>query len=82
MNYTFILGPTNAVPGLWVLANNNGFICGSAATNTIYGVVEVDNIPTNGVQFWISGTNGTPGNTNYMQRLPVCEHRGHELCVA
>jgi alpha-tubulin suppressor-like RCC1 family protein/subtilisin-like proprotein convertase family protein len=71
-NYTAILGPTNssptnALPGLWVLADNNGFICHSPATNRIYGVVEVSDIPTNGVQFWISGTNWTPGESNLLQ---------------
>ncbi len=47
--YTAILAdqssPTNALPGLWVLADNNGYICGSPATNRIYGVVEVNDIP-------------------------------------
>jgi subtilisin-like proprotein convertase family protein len=66
-NYTAILSPTNAIPGLWVLADNNGFIYGSPATNRMYGVVEVNDIPTNGVQFWISGTNWTPGITNVLQ---------------
>ena len=61
--YTGMLGATNAQPGLWVLANDNGFICDSTATNKFYGVAEVDTIQTNGVQFWISATN-TPGTTN------------------
>jgi len=61
-NYTFIRGNTNA-PGLWTLADNNGFICGSTTNSPVYGVVEVDDIQTNGVQFWISVTN-TPGTTN------------------
>ena len=65
-NYTLILSPTNAYPGLWALADKNGFICGSAATNQVFGVVEVPIIPTNGVQLWICGTNGT-GATNYLQ---------------
>ncbi len=54
---------TNAMSGLWALANNNGFICGSPATNKIYGVVEVNNIQTNGVQFWISVTNSPARRT-------------------
>jgi subtilisin-like proprotein convertase family protein len=62
-DYAFMRGDTNLPSGLWVLANNDGFVCGSAATNTVYGVVEVDQIQTNGVQFWISVTN-TPGTTN------------------
>ena len=62
-NYTFILSNTNT-PGLWTLANNNGFTCDNPAkTNKVYALVEVDNIQTNGVQFWISATN-TPGTTN------------------
>ena len=36
-------------------------------TLPIYGVVEVTTIPTNGVQFWVSGTNWTPGITNVLQ---------------
>jgi subtilisin-like proprotein convertase family protein len=62
-DYTFMLGDTNNPTGLWVLADTNGFVCGSTNTNTVYGVVEVDQIQTNGVQFWISVTN-TPGTTN------------------
>ncbi len=62
-NYTGMLGETNLHAGLWVLATTNGFISGSATTNKFYGVVEVNNIQTNGVQFWISVTN-TPGTTN------------------
>lgn len=61
-NYTFMLGDTNQA-GLWTLADNNGFTCGSTATNVVYGVVEVDGLQPNGVQFWISVTN-TPGTTN------------------
>ena len=61
------MSPTNTEPGLWSLADTNGFICNSPSTNLVYGVVEVTSIPTNGVQFWISGTNWTPGNTNTLQ---------------
>jgi alpha-tubulin suppressor-like RCC1 family protein/subtilisin-like proprotein convertase family protein len=64
-NYTLVFGPTNylysptnSYPGLWALADNNGFVCGApTATNIVYGVVEVTNLQTNGVQFWISVTN-------------------------
>ena len=38
---------------------------GGSPTNPIYGVVEVAGIPTNGVQFWVSGTNWT-GATNVL----------------
>ncbi len=65
--YVAIMGPTNAYPGLWQLKDNLGLTCDNPPTNPIYGVVEVNDIPTNGVQFWISGTNGTPGNTNVLQ---------------
>jgi subtilisin-like proprotein convertase family protein len=59
--YTAILGQTNAFPGLWVLENNsgadnNGVTCGVPPTNHVYGVVEVEEIQTNGVQLWISVT--------------------------
>jgi subtilisin-like proprotein convertase family protein len=62
-NYTFMFGGTNPPAGLWTLADTNGFVCGSTATNIVYGVAEVDDLQTNGVQFWISATN-TPGTTN------------------
>jgi subtilisin-like proprotein convertase family protein len=65
--FAAILGPTNAYPGLWSLEGNNRETCAAAPTNPIYGVVEVPVIPTNGVQFWISGTNWTPGLTNTLQ---------------
>ena len=57
-NYTGIMGVTNNPAGQWVLADNRGFIFGSAVTNYFYGVVEVPDIQTNGVQFWCSVTNG------------------------
>jgi subtilisin-like proprotein convertase family protein len=61
--FTFMFGNTNT-PGLWTLADNKGFTCDNPAkTNQVYGVVEVNDIQTNGVQFWISATN-TPGTTN------------------
>jgi subtilisin-like proprotein convertase family protein len=61
-NYTLMLGSTNA-PGLWTLANNNEVDCSGVIYSNIFGVVEVDNLQTNGVQFWISVTN-TPGTNN------------------
>lgn len=62
--FTFMYGETNLQAGLWTLADNNGFLCGApTVTNLVYGVVEVTNLQTNGVQFWISVTN-TPGTTN------------------
>lgn len=64
--YVAIMGPTNAYPGLWQLEDNLGLTCDNPPTNPIYGVVEVPMIPTNGVQFWFSGTNWT-GSTNYLQ---------------
>jgi choice-of-anchor C domain-containing protein len=64
-HFVAILGPTNAYPGLWKLYSNLGQTCGE--TNQMFGVVEVNEIPTNGVQFWISGTNGTPGDANILQ---------------
>ena len=63
-NFTFMFGTTNTRAGLWTLANNNGYVCNSAVSNTIYGVAEVDEIQTNGVQFWISVTNSLAGSTN------------------
>ena len=73
---TAILGPTNAFPGLWVLENNdgnnnNGVTCGVPPSNHIYGVVEVNDIQTNGVQFWISVTN-SPGTTNLLVSSNGC----------
>ena len=62
-HYVAIVTATNAESGLWVVANNNGLSCTTPATNIAYGVVEVNNLQTNGVQFWISVTN-TPGTTN------------------
>jgi len=61
--YTAIITATNALSGLWVVADNNGLSCTTPATNMAYGVVEVDALQTNGVQLWISVTN-TPGTTN------------------
>ena len=57
-NYTGILGATNRYAGLWTATDNRGFIYGSTTTNYFYGVVEVPDIQTNGVQFWFSVTNG------------------------
>jgi subtilisin-like proprotein convertase family protein len=69
--YTAIITATNALSGLWVLAANNGVSCTTPAANIAYGVVEVNNIQTNGVQFWISVTN-TPGTTNALVSSSGC----------
>jgi subtilisin-like proprotein convertase family protein len=69
-NYTFMFGITNQYAGLWALADNNGVMCGPA-TNIMYGVVEVTNLQTNGVQFWISVTN-VPGTTNLIMTNTGC----------
>ncbi len=62
--FTAMLGGTNLESGLWELANDAGAVCpATVTTNKTYGVVEVNDIQTNGVQFWISATN-TPGTTN------------------
>ena len=69
-NYLF--APTNSYPGLWALADNDGFVCGSPdVTNIVYGVVEVTNLQPNGVQFWISVTN-VPGQTNLIMTNSGC----------
>lgn len=59
--YVAILGPTNALPGLWVSLDNNGVNC-TGVTNAPFGVVEVDQLQTNGVQLWISVTNSVTNN--------------------
>ena len=69
-NFTFMLAPTNEYAGNWALANNDGIMCGPV-TNIIYGVVEVTNIQTNGVQFWVSITN-VPGTTNLLTTNTGC----------
>ncbi len=69
-NFTFILGSTNHYAGLWKLADGNGVAC-DFTTNLIYGVVEVTNLQTNGVQFWISVTN-VPGTTNIIMTNTGC----------
>ncbi len=56
-HYTAVLSATNGLPGLWTLLDNNGLTCTGAPTNKPFGVVEVNEIQTNGVQFWISVTN-------------------------
>ena len=69
-NYTFIQGATNVPSGLWVCANDNGFIQNAPGKmNIVYGVAEVDQIQTNGVQFWVSVTNSMPGGTNLLAGL-------------
>ena len=58
-HYVSILSPTNVQAGLWVLADNTGRYCGGPPPNRTYGVVEVNEIQTNGVQLWVSVTNST-----------------------
>ncbi len=70
-NYTLMLGATNTYPGLWVTANNKGIELCEPITNICYGVVEVTNLQTNGVQFWISVTN-VPGTTNLIMTNTGC----------
>ncbi|HTX21011.1 MAG TPA: LamG-like jellyroll fold domain-containing protein [Candidatus Aquilonibacter sp.] len=70
-HYVAIVTATNALSGLWVVADNNGVSCTTPATNTAYGVVEVDDLQTNGVQLWISVTN-TPGTTNSLVSSNGC----------
>jgi len=55
--YTLILGSTNTEAGLWTKAENNGTTCTVTFTNQAFGVVELNDIPTNGVQLWVSVTN-------------------------
>ena len=70
--FTTMLGGTNAESGLWLLADNNGHnSCNLPPTNQNYGVVEVNDIQTNGVQFWISVTNA-PGATNSITTTNGC----------
>ncbi len=69
-SYTLMLGSTNKYAGLWALADNSGIQCGPV-TNIVYGVVEVTNLQTNGVQFWISVTN-VPGTTNLIMTNTGC----------
>jgi len=72
-NYTFIRGTTNAPSGLWLCANNNGYTQNlPGTTNIIYGVVEVEQIQTNGVQLWVSATNSMPGGTNRIVSTNGC----------
>ena len=69
--YTTMLGSTNGQPGLWILADNTGHTCSLPLTNRNYGVVEVDQLQPNGVQFWISVTN-VPGTTNFVAGTNGC----------
>ncbi len=59
--FVAILGPTNVLPGLWTVLNDQGIDCGGV-TNKPFGVVEVNQIQTNGVQLWISVTNSVTNN--------------------
>ena len=81
--YTAILGPTNALPGLWTVLDNNGLTC-SGVTNKPFGVVEVNQIQTNGVQFWISVTNSAtngvfPGNGRLYANILDTNSTSHEI---
>jgi subtilisin-like proprotein convertase family protein len=71
-NYTFMFGNTNLYPGLWTLASDQGYIDNEpTVTNIVYGVVEVTNQMTNGVQFWFSVTT-VPGATNVITTNTGC----------
>ncbi|HXI69856.1 MAG TPA: S8 family serine peptidase [Verrucomicrobiae bacterium] len=70
-HYTAMLGLTNALPGLWFEADNNGRSCTIPPTNKLFGVVEVPELLPNGVQFWISVTNA-PGTTNFVTGTNGC----------
>jgi len=72
-HYTAILSANNGLPGLWTLLDNNGSKCTSASTNKPFGVVEVNDIQTNGVQFWISVT-----NVRSEDRRRCVDRQGHE----
>jgi hypothetical protein len=55
-----------------VLADNFGHnTCNLSPTNKNYGVVEVNDLQTNGVQLWVSVTN-TPGTTNSLVSSNGC----------
>ncbi len=56
--YVAINNPTNAQPGAWMLRDADGSSCSTPPT-AIHGVVEVAQLATNGVQFWVSITNDT-----------------------
>lgn len=70
-HYTAMLGQTNALPGLWFVADNTGLSCTFPATNKMFGVVEVPELQPNGVQFWVSVTNA-PGTTNLVVGTNGC----------
>jgi alpha-tubulin suppressor-like RCC1 family protein/subtilisin-like proprotein convertase family protein len=71
-DYTFMFGNTNTYRGLWTLASDFGVTCDDPTnTNVVYGVVEVTNQMTNGVQFWISVTT-VPGATNVITTNTGC----------
>jgi subtilisin-like proprotein convertase family protein len=79
-HYVAILGATNGLPGLWTVLDNNGLTCGGSPTNKPFGVVEVNQIQTNGVQFWISVTNATtPGNGRLYANIFDTNGVPHEL---
>ena len=70
-HYTIMLGATNAQPGLWMLRSNNGNTCGIANAPEAFGVVELDALPANGVQLWVSVTN-SPATGNAILSSNSC----------
>lgn len=85
-NYTAILGATNALPGLWSVLDNSGVSC-TGVTNRPFGIVEVNDIQTNGVQFWISVTNTMtngviPGNGRLYANIFDTNGAPHEIWSA
>jgi subtilisin-like proprotein convertase family protein len=77
--FVAILGPTNALPGLWTILNNAGLTC-TLDTNICFGVAEVNEIQTNGVQLWISVTNDTtPGLGRIYANIMDTNSVPHEL---
>ena len=84
--YVAILGPTNALPGLWSVLGNNGVDC-AGTKNAPFGVVEVDQIQTNGVQLWISVTNSVTntdltGTGRLYANLMDTNNVSHEIFTA
>jgi len=79
-HFVAILGPTNGLPGLWTVLDNNGLTCNGNPANQPLGVVEVNQIQTNGVQFWISVTNAaTFGNGRLYANIFDTKGIPHEL---
>jgi len=72
-HYAVMLGATNTEAGLWTVSDNAGTnFCGAiSSTNGACGVVELDDIPTNGVQLWVSVTN-SPATGNALLSSNGC----------